>query len=184
MIPFFPNLKGVLFISNWAREQFHSIFENVSRDMTKVISYGIDVDKFVMSKISNNKRWFIYSSFANRGLLELLKMFPRIVERYPDAVLNVFCDLENSWLLEHHGGQVEEIKVLLKEQENYVVNHGWVNQKMLNSFWSMSGIWFYPCISEACCLTSYEAAASRTLAISNDLGALKENSSVVIRVML
>ena len=181
MIPFFPNLKGVLFISNWAREQFHSIFENVSRDMTKVISYGIDVDKFVMSKISNNKRWFIYSSFANRGLLELLKMFPRIVERYPDAVLNVFCDLENSWLLEHHGGQVEEIKVLLKEQEKYVVNHGWVNQKMLNSFWSMSGIWFYPCtFAETCCLTSYEAAASRTLAISNDLGALKENSSVVI----
>jgi hypothetical protein len=181
MIPFFPNLKGVLFISNWAREQFHSIFESVSRDMTKVISYGIDIDKFVMSKIPNNKRWFMYSSFANRGLLELLKMFPRIVERYPDAVLNVFCDLENNWLLEHHGGQVEEIKVLLKEQEKHVVNHGWVNQKMLNAFWSMSGVWFYPCtFAETCCLTSYEAAASRTLAISNDLGALKENSSVVI----
>ena len=59
--------------------------------------------------------------------------------------------------------------------------HGWVNQKMLNAFWSMSGVWFYPCtFAETCCLTSYEAAASRTLAISNDLGALKENSSVVI----
>tara|TARA_B100001093_G_scaffold501158_1_gene552472 strand:- start:3142 stop:5904 length:2763 start_codon:yes stop_codon:yes gene_type:complete len=181
LLPLFPNLKGVLFISNWAREQFHGVFPGISRDLTRVISYGIDVDKFVMGRIHCNKRWFMYSSFANRGLLELLKMFPRIVERYPDAVLNVFCDLENSWLLEHHSGQVEEIKVLLKEQEKHVINHGWVNQKMLNAFWSMSGVWFYPCtFAETCCLTSYEAAASRTLAISNDLGALKENSGVVI----
>lgn len=182
LLPIFPNLKGVLFISNWAREQFHDVFPGISRDLTRVISYGIDVDKFVMGRVPCcNKHWFMYSSFANRGLLELLKMFPRIVERYPDAVLNVFCDLENSWLLEHDSGQVEEIKILLKEQEKHVINHGWVNQKMLNSFWSMSGVWFYPCtFAETCCLTSYEAAASRTLAISNDLGALKENSSVVI----
>ena len=101
--------------------------------------------------------------------------------RYPSAVLNVFCDLENTWLLENHGPQVEQIKELLEKHKDFVVNYGWVNQRVLNSFWSTSHVWLYPCtFAETCCLTAYEAAASRTLAISNDLGALKENVNVLV----
>jgi glycosyltransferase involved in cell wall biosynthesis len=103
-------------------------------------------------------------------------MFPRIVDRYPEAHLNVFCDLENKWLLEHHSEQVEEIQILLEKHKDCVINYGWVNQKILNIFWSTSHVWLYPCtFAETCCLTAYEAAASKTLAISNDLAALRES---------
>ncbi len=175
----FPSLKGILCISEWAKQQFLSIHQTVPKSLCSVISYGIDTDKFPRHSI--RKYSFIYSSFANRGLLELLKIFPKIVNKYPSAVLNVFCDLENTWLLEHYGPQIAQIKEMLEQQQNFVINYGWVNQRVLNTFWSTSHVWLYPCtFAETCCLTAYEAAASRTLAISNDLGALKENVNVLV----
>lgn len=179
VMPILSSLKGILCISNWAKSQFYSIYENIPKSLGSVISYGIDIDKF--PKFPIQKHSFIYSSFANRGLLELLKMFPRIVSKYPDATLNVFCDLDNKWLLENHSEQVEQIKVLLDQHKDFVTNYGWVNQKILNIFWSKAHVWLYPCtFAETCCLTSYEAAASRTIAISNDLGALPENVKTII----
>ena len=179
IVPLVSSLKGILCISEWAKEQFCSIHQTIPRSLISVISYGIDVDKF--TRYSIRKYSFIYSSFANRGLLELLKMFPRIVKKYPSAVLNVFCDLDNTWLVEHHSSQVQQIKILLEQHKDYVINYGWVNQRVLNNFWSTSHVWLYPCtFAETCCLTAYEAAASRTLAISNDLGALKENVNVLV----
>lgn len=179
IIPVLPSLKGILCISEWAKEQFCSTHQSIPRSLFSVISYGIDVDKFPRHSI--RKYSFIYSSFANRGLLELLKMFPRIVQKYPSAVLNVFCDLDNTWLVEHYPSQLQQIKILLEQHKDFVINYGWVNQRVLNNFWSTSHVWLYPCtFAETCCLTAYEAAASRTLAISNDLGALKENVNVLV----
>lgn len=179
IIPVLPSLKGVLCISEWAKEQFCSTHQSIPRSLFSVISYGIDVDKFPRHSI--RKYSFIYSSFANRGLLELLKMFPRIVQKYPSAVLNVFCDLDNTWLVEHYPSELQQIKILLEQHKDFVINYGWVNQRVLNNFWSTSHVWLYPCtFAETCCLTAYEAAASRTLAISNDLGALKENVNVLV----
>jgi hypothetical protein len=46
----------------------------------------------------------------------------------------------------------------------------------LREFWAKSHIWLYPCVfRETCCLTAYEAAASKTLAITNNLAALEES---------
>jgi hypothetical protein len=174
IIPILPYLKQIFCISNWAKRQFLDVFNSIPSSLCSTISYGIDTSKF--PNYSIKKYSFIYSSFANRGLLELLKMFPRIVDRYPEAHLNVFCDLENKWLLEHHSEQVEEIQILLEKHKDCVINYGWVNQKILNIFWSTSHVWLYPCtFAETCCLTAYEAAASKTLAISNDLAALRES---------
>ena len=179
IIPVPKSLKKLLCISNWAKEQYSNVFKSIDIEKFGAVSYGIDTSKFENYPIQ--KHSFIYSSFANRGLLELLKMFPKIVERYPDAKLNVFCDLENNWLLTNYKDMVEQIKILLAKHKNFVTNYGWVNQKVLNTFWSKTHIWLYPCtFAETCCLTAYEAAASYTLAITNDLGALPEHSNVVI----
>jgi len=66
------------------------------------------------------------------------------------------------------------IKDILKNSKN-VFNHGWVSKKELAESWSKSDIWFYPCkFHETFCLTALEAAVSKTLAITNGLGALNE----------
>lgn len=35
--------------------------------------------------------------YPNRGLLQLLRMCPRILQKYPQATLHTFCDTKNSW---------------------------------------------------------------------------------------
>jgi len=168
----FPNLRKIICLTEWHKQQFLSVYPNFANKM-EVISYGIDTQKFLpLGKI---KYSFIYSSFPNRGLYHLLKMFPLITKKYPQATLNIFCDMKNKWTLTHFPQEIQEIQDMISEQPR-VINHGWVNKQILYFFWSISQFWLYPCtFAETFCLTALEAAASKTLAITNDLGALTEN---------
>ena len=177
MIPVSDNLDGILCISEWQKKQFLDLFP-VFKNKTHIISYGIETEDI---QLENKKKYsFIYPSFPNRGLLYLLKMFPKIVERYPDAKLNVFCNLDLAYL-HYTKEEIDEIRILLEQQSAYVTNHGWVNRDTLKRYWSESHIWFYPCtFAETCCRVAMEASSSKTFAICNDLGALNETRSAII----
>lgn len=169
IIPSSSYLKGLLGISDWHKKYIEGVFP-MYKGIMSTISYGIEVNEFPV----NVKRpySFIYSSFPNRGLLQLLRIFPMITQKYPYATLNVFCDLRHKWVIENYREEMIEIERLLNEQPN-VKNHGWVNSSMLKYFWSISEVWLYPCtFTETSCLTAFEAAASKTLVITNNIGAL------------
>jgi FkbM family methyltransferase len=171
LVPLSNKLSGVLCISEWQKEQFLSLFP-AFKNKTSVISYGIDTEDYVDK--NKNKYSFIYPSFPNRGLLYLLRMFPQIVERYPESKLNVFCNLDLAYL-HYDKDEIDEIRRLLEKQSETVSNHGWVNKETLNRYWSESHILFYPCtFAETCCRVAMEAAASKTFVICNDLAALTE----------
>jgi hypothetical protein len=180
ILPISSYFKGLLCLTNWHRNFLKNIFPIQKSD---IFQYGIDLpildydnhDNYDNYKINNT---FIYSSFPNRGLLELLKIFSRIIEKHPISVLNIFVDFDNSWLLKHHKPVIDEIKDLLSNNTNLskkVINHGWVNKQTLNAYWKISKYWLYPCVfSETCCHTAYEAASNKTLMITSDLAALSE----------
>lgn len=172
IIPMNNNLKNIICLSEWHKEHISGMFSSF-KDKISVMSYGIDINDFPKEKIVDKS--FIYSSFPNRGLIELLRMFPVITEKYPDATLNIFCNTKLQWVRDVAGKDMVEIERLIDEQDN-VTNHGWVPGNILKKYWSSSHIWFYPCtFEETCCLTAYEAAASKTLVVSNHLAALKES---------
>lgn len=174
IIPHHQNLT-ILCISEWHKKQFLSIFPSF-KEKTDVVSYGIERTLYLTTNNKKEKYNFIYSSFPNRGLLPLLQMFPNIVKKYPTAHLNIFCDMKNEWLLQYHKEVVDKIEVLIQEQKQHVTNHGWVNGEILREYWKKAHVWFYPCtFEETCCLTAYEAAASKTLVITNNLAALEES---------
>ena len=125
------------------------------------------------SNITIKKYNFIYSSFPDRGLIYLLQMLPYIKLIYPETTLDIFCDLDNKFVNNRVPDEILEIKKLLAQQSSYVTNHGWVSKKVLYQFWHRAEIWIYPCkFQETFCITALEAAASKTLAITNNLGAL------------
>ena len=115
-----------------------------------------------------------YSSFPNRGLVILLRMWPRIREILPDATLNIYCNLDQEWVNKVAPDDILEIKKLLLFQKG-VRNHGWVNKETLSEAWKKAEYWFYPCkFQETFCLTAFEAAISKTFVISNNLAGLSE----------
>lgn len=168
------NLVGLMCISEWHKSRFLEYYPGCSGH-TYVISYGLDAPVYDKSDYVQ-KYNFIYPSFPNRGLRQLLIMWPRILDRYPRATLDIFCDFSNEWLQKHWASEIKVIQELLPIYASSVTNHGWVNSETLASFWKKSHVWFYPCtFEETCCLTAWEAAAHKTLVVSNHLAALSES---------
>lgn len=169
IIPTHPNLKSVLTISEWHQKEFQKLYPPLA-SRTEVVSYG--VDPFPTQR--KQKLMFMYVSFANRGLIHLLQMWPCIVGKYPQARLYTFCDLSNEWLLKHYAPMVNQIKKHLERNKNTVFNQGWTKREELRDWWAKAHVTVYPSIfRETCCLSMYEAAASRTLVLTNDLAALQ-----------
>ena len=102
-------------------------------------------------------------------------MFSKIIDRYPNAHLDVFCDMDNEWANSTSPEEMKQIRIMLNDYKDNITNHGWVNSNTLKSYWGQAEYWLYPCIfKETCCLTAMEAAASKTLCICPDLAALND----------
>jgi predicted O-methyltransferase YrrM len=172
-------LRNVFCLTEWHVEYFLSFFPDF-KDITKPFYYGIDIESF--ERVNNSEiipYKFIYSSFPNRGLLELLEMWPEIYNKYPSSSLHLHTDIEGVWVNSVEKEKMDKIKNILREynfRENglNIIYHGWTNKKDLYESWSSSDVWFYPCnFAETFCLTALEAAVSKTLCISSNLAALK-----------
>jgi predicted O-methyltransferase YrrM len=121
---------------------------------------------------------FIYSSFPNRGLLQLLQMWPKIVAKYPTASLHIYADVNGKWVNSVEPNKMTQIRQLLNYYKDIksinIVYHGWVSKSTLTAAWLDADYWLYPCtFMETFCLTALEAAISKTVCITNGLAALQ-----------
>jgi predicted O-methyltransferase YrrM/tetratricopeptide (TPR) repeat protein len=180
VIPTHPKLRKIFCLTEWHATYFESVFP-ILKEYLVPFYYGIDAAKFDVlgeggDKVKNR---FIYSSFPDRGLLQVLTMWPEIVAAYPDASLHIYVDLENEWVNRVQPEIMKEVKQRLsdlttKSGGSGVANHGWVSKSVLSQAWKRAEYWLYPCtFQETFCLTALEAAISKTVVISNDLAALQ-----------
>lgn len=180
VIPIDKKLKNIFCLSEWHVTYFTTIFPQL-KDITVPFYYGCN-----FSPTQNNNKIpysFIYSSFPNRGLLELLQMWPDIYMNEPLVTLNIYSDIYNKWSNETEPEKMEKIKRLLDDYSKRknglgIKYHGWVNKSALEEAWKKADIWFYPCtFMETFCLTALEAALSKTFVITNNLAALQNTVS-------
>jgi predicted O-methyltransferase YrrM len=188
IIPMHNKLKKIFCLTDWHVKYFLNDFpqcadrtefsrlspENtLTTRLTESFYYGIDSTRFIRK--AKKPYSFIYSSYPNRGLLQLLRMWPRIKNELPEATLDVFADINGKWVNEVAGAEMEAIRILLNRGLEGVNMRGWVSKGELAEAWSTADIWFYPAtFMETFCLTALEAATSGTLAITSDLAALQE----------
>jgi tetratricopeptide (TPR) repeat protein len=167
-----PKLKRIYCLSEWHVSQLLSLFPQVT-DKAVPLYYGLDWQ--AAGAPEKRPYSFIYSSFANRGLLPLLQMWPLIYEREPRATLHLFCDVDHWWVNQVAPEMAQQIRELLLKfgETNGIYYHGWVNKAALMAGWETADVWFYPTtFNETFCLTALECARSKTLAITMDLGSL------------
>jgi hypothetical protein len=179
VIPVDKKLKNIFCLTEWHVEYFTQFFPSL-KNMTVPFYYGIDFKKFNNEPITLKEQYkFIYSSFPNRGLLQLLQMWPKIYEFQPCASLHIYCDINGEWVNKVQGKMMEQIRNLMVDynvlKNNMNIHyHGWVNKQTLAEAWNTADIWFYPCtFMETFCLTALEAATTKTLVITNNLAALQ-----------
>ena len=184
-------LKNIFCLTEWHVNYFTQIFPQVI-NITKPFYYGIDDTKFdnsvsqltKLTKLTKIPHKFIYSSFPNRGLLQLLQMWPKIYSNFPNATLFIYSNVDNEWSNKVEPEKMKQIKQLLEDygalnkQNMGIFYNGWVSKKVLAESWKTADIWFYPCtFHETFCLTALEAAASKTFAVTNGLAALQNTVS-------
>lgn len=187
VIPLSNKLKKVFSLTEWHTEFLRTMYHSIT-DFIVDFGYGIDnkydtepeLDYFSKSTNGRPGPVFIYSSFPIRGLLPLLQMWPKILERYPSAILNIHSDVDGWWVNQMRPEEMQAIKDLLKEYkgsevyDRSIIYHGWTSKDTLLKSWYNSDICFYPCtFLETFCHTMLEAAVSKTLIITANLGALK-----------
>ena len=178
IIPVNAKLRNIFCLSEWHKSLFLSQFPQFSA-ITHALNYGVHACEGPGPDSTAAPASFIYSSFANRGLSTVLEIWPQIRKKYSNATLSVFCDLENQWALTNHGPEIAVVKKLLADLVcEGVHNYGWVSKPCLREHWARAMVWLYPCrFEETFCHTALEAAASKTLAITNGLAALDETAA-------
>ncbi len=170
LIPISNKIKKIFTLTEWHKKYYDEVCP-AFKQFTTPLGYG--VNEIVPQRKQPFK--FIFSSFANRGLLVVLMMWEDILKMYPNAELHTYCDLENKWLNDNYKDVVLQIKSLLPMKNVFM--HGWVSKKVLSESWASSHIWLYPCtFKETFCLTAFEAAISKTLVIHNNLAALENTA--------
>ena len=176
IIPITPKLKKIFTLTEWHTKYLSEIFPQLANIITHLY-YGIN-DSFDKKALKIPYK-FIYSSFPNRGLFELLEMWPEIYKKQPQASLHIYSDINGKWVNEVEGEKMGKIRNLLnkyifKENSLNIHYHGWVDKNVLSDAWSTSEFWLYPCtFKETFCLTALEAAISKTIPITNNLAALE-----------
>jgi hypothetical protein len=188
VIPIHDKLKKIFCLSEWHVGYFTERFPQF-KDRTTHFYYGVTFGKSYAKdtfeklglaqpfpKVANK---FIYSSFPNRGLLQLLQIWPRIIEKYSNASLHIYSDVNGKWVNSVEPEMMQQIKLILsqllpEERKMNITCYGWVSKDVLSESWATSEYWLYPCtFMETFCLTAVEAALSKTLAITNGLAALQ-----------
>jgi glycosyltransferase involved in cell wall biosynthesis len=155
-------------LTQWHANLIKNMFPHFNVNFS---NYGIHEIE-LQTKVKN---LFVYSSFPNRGLVVLLRMWGEILKLLPDATLNVYCNLEQEWVNNVAPETMNEIKQTINQPG--ITNHGWVSKLVLSQAWAIAEYWLYPCtFEETFCLTALEAAISKTCVITNGLAALSETA--------
>jgi 2-polyprenyl-3-methyl-5-hydroxy-6-metoxy-1,4-benzoquinol methylase/glycosyltransferase involved in cell wall biosynthesis len=128
---------------------------------------------------------FIYASSPDRGLIRLLKLWPKIRAAIPDATLDIFYGWEGCMKLgtgntpgwTKHYRKVRTEFSALQYQEG-VTSRGRVNHETLAREFQRASAWLYPTsFAEAGCLTAVKARAAGCIPVTTSYAALTETAA-------
>lgn len=141
----------------------------ITPKMCYTIKNGITIEKgWDPLKHKKNRHSFIYSSWAEKGLWNLLDNWEGVLKIMPDAVLNVYYS--------HTEDEQKRFREYKARYGDSIVHHGRVEQKSLFEAMKKTEYWLFPNeFPETCCTTAMEMAYYGVIQITNSRGALKEN---------
>lgn len=177
------NYETIVVVSEWHKQAMHER-HGVPLEKFTVLYNPVDA-RFYQKKLERKRDRFVYCSSPDRGLIPLLKMWPRILEKLPEATLEIFygwrgCEKlgingEASWVQRYETARRAFEK--LRYQKGVFV-HDMVDPTTLADAFLSSGVWAYPVTNfhETCCTSALEARAAGCVPVCPPLAALSETA--------
>jgi GR25 family glycosyltransferase involved in LPS biosynthesis/tetratricopeptide (TPR) repeat protein len=156
---FSDEITGCVCQTEWHKNLFASRYPAL-KDKIIIINNGINTNSFPQENQKVKNR-FMYSSCSERGLSTLLKLWPEIVTKLPDAQL--FISSYNEFPKNEEERRMEKI---IQENVNSIKHVGKLSQPELYVLMSTTEYWLYPnCFLETSCITSLEMLASNVICL-------------------
>jgi beta-1,4-mannosyl-glycoprotein beta-1,4-N-acetylglucosaminyltransferase len=152
-------ITGCICLTEWQRNNYLNAYPELKNKIT-LINNGIDIDNFPRRPFVKITNRFIYTSCSERGLKILLKLWPQILEKMPDASLVI-----SSYNKFPKNDDEKEIKTIIEKYPS--INHlGKLGVKALYFQMSMAEYWLYPCIfPETSCITALEMLMNEVICL-------------------
>jgi FkbM family methyltransferase len=158
-------ITGCVCQTEWHKKLFVTNYPML-KDKMFVINNGIILDKFVNKPVKIPNR-FIYTSCSERGLERLLKLWPEIIEKMPDAEL---------YISSYNRFPSNELEFRLRDVINKhegVKHVGSLNKTQLYEMMASAEYWLYPTnFNETSCITAMEMLMSEVICIYYPLAGL------------
>jgi GR25 family glycosyltransferase involved in LPS biosynthesis/glycosyltransferase involved in cell wall biosynthesis len=153
-------INGVFCLTEWHKNHFLNIYPEI-KDKIQIINNGINIDSFKADTNNKIKNRFIYTSRPDRGLDNLLKLWPKILERIPDATLAISS-------YGNFPSKPEEtiLKKIIDENPDTIRYLGKLNTDKLYEEMAYSEYWLYPTHwPETSCITALEMLMSEVICL-------------------
>jgi glycosyltransferase involved in cell wall biosynthesis len=208
--------EQIVVLTEWHREHMLRTYPWLDPDKLVIIGNGVDLERFapaesrrggipagaVTAKAPKREPHRVaYTSSPDRGLDAILALvWPKVVERVPDAELHVYYGWK-AWdagavpqeLVEYR----QQVANLLIDSRN-VVSHGRVSQAELAADLLRTSVWLHPSVlpqmapwngaawHETYCINAVEAQVAGAIPVTTNVGALAETvaSGIVIEGVL
>jgi glycosyltransferase involved in cell wall biosynthesis len=185
----FLNLPDKIFVLSQSHKNiFKDYYRSIADEKFEVTRNGIDLDMIALGEglnIVREPHRMVYSSSYDRGIDRLLKLFPDIKEKVPDATLDIYYgfdvyDKRMNMLLSQgspEGQALKENKERLLElmKQEGVTHKGRVTQQEIINAYFGAGIWAYPTgFFEISCITGMIAQSCGAIPVVSDYAALSE----------
>ena len=164
-------IDKVICLTDWHKNLFISKFNSFENKIMK-INNGINIDNDIIENNITNikiKNKFIWSSCLNRGLDNLLKLWPKILEVLPDATLDI-CSYD-----EFPKNQYEIDMKSIIDKNSSIQYLGKLNNNKLYNLMKKSEYWVYTnTFEETSCITAMEMLMCGVICLYYPLAGLNE----------
>jgi tetratricopeptide (TPR) repeat protein len=173
----------VFTLSKWHRDHIAAEYAGIGLRDEQVIQTRTavpNIERFnsgALKYIPRDPYKFIWTSSLDRGLDIMLKMWPNIIGRYPQATLHIFYGFE-SWEKYHPDDtRIPALKAMIANLAEWGVTlRARVTPAQLAEEYLSAGVWAYPnrVFPEIACVSLYEAQVAGCAVVTSDLAALGE----------
>ena len=158
-------ITGCICQTNWHKNLFLNQYPML-KEKIYTINNGLKLDlfNFTNKKVPNR---FMYSSCVERGLNNLIELWPQILQNLPDAELFI-CTYNNF-------PRNDEERKLSEKINSYgsITNVGKLDKLKLYELMSTTEYWLYPTnFNETSCITAMEMLMSEVICLYYPLGGL------------
>lgn len=172
-------IHRVMVGTQWHKERVLEEYPYLNPDGFLITPNGIRSSTFHQN-VKKVRGKFIYSAAPNRGLENIIEIWPEIKNRIPEATLHIFhgfdlwesSNLHNPPVYDH----IQRLKRKVKEYESLgVVYRGKVGQNTLAEEMLSATLWLYPTnYCESFCISAVEAQCAGCRVVASSVAALRE----------